>query len=221
MGRGEVRTSPIDGVVYLTLEVCIVLTGKCGYGAGRFALASFTVTRDAQRRVYALTTLHEGTGALAHDTSELKVVHIRRDIRDRLSIGKVVVIGEVLHPRIPATVEAIINQLLHEDGGVLAGDSRNVAVERALALHPMANPADSKERLAVLEIGTTVQSSIELCASRGGRRRIVRGNETAKEGDGADPSHPVQKALHNQANGTGCTAGTNPDFYVAPSRRPV
>jgi hypothetical protein len=132
-------------VLHLAQQVIRMLAGKSRITFEIITCGAQPMAGRAPTCVRFASSLQEPAipGSLAR--RRFQYADVSSDIGDILRICQMVLVSEVLHPHIPATVLPKIDQLAGDDTKVLSGHRRYGAIARASAVNPVARGAGCKQ----------------------------------------------------------------------------
>lgn len=129
-----------------------MLSGEPGYPVRGVSLRGNSMAPATQVRIGGGAQLQQPSVTGADRRFSLEPADIGRDVGNGLSRRQIVAIRNALHTRVPATVVAIVEELLAQNRGMLTGDARHLPVARASAVGSVAHGAGVKDFHPVSEI---------------------------------------------------------------------
>lgn len=163
------------GLGELPQQIGVVLTGEAGAQPQHIALAEWTMTGPALLQVNArsLVDISAVAGAFGRGWKARQTRRVRGDVGQILWERKMMLIGKMLHPFVPAAVVSKVDELLEQHGAMLASDRRNISVIRAAPSLSVTRRAGLEQLCASLNIRSEVRRFQEFlsCSTAGIVRR--------------------------------------------------
>ena len=150
--RREVRAAAIYRIINLPAQVFVVLSGQPRYRSRRIPLSGNPMAPAAEMRVARSALPEKPPVSVTDRRVSIDVADIGRHIGNGLSVRQIVATGNALHQQIPASIVAIIQNLLAQNRAVLTGNARHVSVKRSAALGSVAHGAGAKDFRSLIEV---------------------------------------------------------------------